>query len=143
MSNARHHAPKGSSHPLLMWYARCPTLTALGLIANRGVFQREFLRENISILPVRDNADETVRKGHFDHSLPHLVREADAATALWAQSQRARSCLIALGATYQIVSLVVRNDSPTTKLSDLRGLKLSVPDETGPRPHLKGVGKRA
>jgi ABC-type nitrate/sulfonate/bicarbonate transport system substrate-binding protein len=131
---SHHRQPKANSspHPLLMWYARCPTLTALGLIANRGVFQREFLRENVSVVSVRDNATPGVREGHFDHSLPHLIREADAATALWAQSAGARSTLLALGATYHSLSIAVRADAPASGLLDLAGLKLCVPHETGP-----------
>ena len=52
-----------SHPPLLIWYARCPTLTALGLVANRGVLQREFLRENVALVSVRENSTPAVRQG--------------------------------------------------------------------------------
>lgn len=123
---------KPASHPLLMWYARCPTLTALGLIANRGVLTREFLRENVSLVPVRDNTTPAVRQGYFDHSLPHLLREADAATALWAQAHGGRTALLAAGATYHNVIVAVRPEDALSEVSDLKGVKLSVPHESGP-----------
>ncbi|WKL58703.1 ABC transporter substrate-binding protein [Asticcacaulis sp. ZE23SCel15] len=114
-----------------MWYARCPTLTALGLIANRGILQREFLRENINVISVRENSTPAVRQGHLDHTLPNLIREADAATALWAYGLNGRSRLLALGATYHSVSVVVPQKSPLRSLHDLKGVRLSVPREAG------------
>lgn len=116
---------------LLIWYARCPTLTALGLLAHRGVLQREFLRENVALVSVRENSTLAVRQGHLDHTLSHLVREADAATALWAYGQNQRSRLLALGATYHTVSLVVPERSPIRHLPDLLGRRLSIPREAG------------
>lgn len=113
----------------LVWYARCPTLTALGLIANRGILQREFLRENINVISVRENSTPAVRQGHLDHTLPNLIREADAATALWAYGLNGRSRLLALGATWHSVSLVVPQKSPLRSLHDLKGVRLSVPRE--------------
>lgn len=124
--------PKPHSGPAqLVWYARCPTLTALGLIANRGILQREFLRENINVISVRENSTPAVRQGHLDHTLPNLIREADAATALWAYGLNSRSRLLALGATYHSISVVVPQKSPLRSLHDLKGVRLSVPREAG------------
>lgn len=121
-----------SRSSLLIWYARCPTLTALGLIANRGVLQREFLRENVATVSVRENSTPAVRQGHLDHTLSNLIREADAATALWAYGQNRRSRLLALGATYHDVIIVALERSPLRELRDLVGRRLSVPREAGP-----------
>jgi len=115
----------------LIWYARCPTLTALGLIANRGVLQREFLRENVHLVSVRENSTPGVRQGHLDHSLPNLIREADAATALWAHGQNARSRLLAIGQTYHSVSIVTRPGQPIQSLRDLIGRRLGLVKEAG------------
>ena len=115
----------------LIWYARCPTLTALGLIANRGVLQREFLRENVHLVSVRENSTPSVRQGHLDHSLPNLIREADAATALWAHGQNERSRLLAIGQTYHSVSVVTRPGQPINGLRDLIGRRLSLIKEAG------------
>ncbi|HTM80706.1 ABC transporter substrate-binding protein [Asticcacaulis sp.] len=115
----------------LIWYARCPTLTALGLIANRGVLQREFLRENVHLVSVRENSTPSVRQGHLDHSLPNLIREADAATALWAHGQNERSRLLAIGQTYHSVSIVTRSGQPINGLRDLIGRRLSLIKEAG------------
>jgi ABC-type nitrate/sulfonate/bicarbonate transport system substrate-binding protein len=115
----------------LIWYARCPTLTALGLIANRGVLQRAFLRENVHLVSVRENSTPSVRQGHLDHSLPNLIREADAATALWAHGQNERSRLLAIGQTYHSVSVVTRPGQPINSLRDLIGRRLSLIKEAG------------
>ena len=121
-----------SHPPLLIWYARCPTLTALGLVANRGVLQREFLRENVALVSVRENSTPAVRQGHLDQSLSNLVREADAATALWAYGRNGRSRLLALGAAYHDVIVAAPERSPLRELKDLVGRRLSVPREAGP-----------
>jgi ABC-type nitrate/sulfonate/bicarbonate transport system substrate-binding protein len=115
----------------LIWYARCPTLTAIGLVANRGVFQREFLRENVNLVSVRETNTPSVRQGHLDHTLPNLVREADAATALWAYGQNARSRLLAVGRTWHAVTVVSRPRSHVNTLRDLVGRRLSLPKEAG------------
>ncbi len=115
----------------LIWYARCPTVTAIGLVANRGVFQREFLRENVNLVSVRETNTPSVRQGHLDHTLPNLVREADAATALWAYGQNARSRLLAVGRTWHAVTVVSRPRSHVTSLRDLIGRRLSLPKEAG------------
>ncbi len=115
----------------LVWYARCPTLTATGLVANRGVFQREFLRENVDMVSVRENSTLAVRQGHLDHSLPNLIREADAATALWAYGQNERSRLLAIGQTWHTISVVTRPHQPIHSLKDLAGYRLSLPREAG------------
>ena len=129
--------PPAAAHSAsLIWYARCPTLTALGLVANRGVLQREFLRENVNLVSVRETHTPSVRQGHLDHSLTNLVREADAATALWAQGQNGRSRLLAVGQTWHTVSVVARPGhfrpgSHANRLRDLIGRRLSLPREAG------------
>ncbi len=115
----------------LIWYARCPTLTAMGLVANRGVFQREFLRENVNMVSVRETNTPSVKQGHLDHTLPNLIREADAATALWAHGQNERSRLLAVGCTWHTVTVVSRPKSNINALRDLIGRRLSLPKEAG------------
>lgn len=115
----------------LIWYARCPTLTAMGLVANRGVFQREFRRENIGLVSVRESTVASVRQGYLDQSLPNLIREADAATALWGHGLNERSRLLAVGRTWHSVSVVTRGRQGVRRLSDLAGHRLSVPREAG------------
>lgn len=122
---------KQPSTPQSVWYARCPTLTALGLIANRGVLQREFLRENVYIVSVRENSTAAVRQGHLDHTLPNLFREADAATALWSHGLHGQSRLLALGQTFHCVAVVTRPSQPIERLRDLSGRRLSIPKEAG------------
>ncbi|ESQ91249.1 thermophilic desulfurizing enzyme, TdsB protein [Asticcacaulis sp. AC460] len=122
---------KTPTTPQSIWYARCPTLTALGLIANRGVLQREFLRENVYIVSVRENSTPQIRQGHLDHTLPNLIREADAATAIWSHGLNAQSRLLALGHTFHAVSVVTRASQPIDSLKDLVGRRLSVPKEAG------------
>jgi len=115
----------------LIWYARCPTLTAVGLVANRGVFQREFLRENVHMVSVRENSTPSVRQGLLDHSLNNLIREADAATSLWSHGLNGQSRLLALGRTFHSVSVVTRPGQALSGLGDLVGRRLSVPKEAG------------
>jgi ABC-type nitrate/sulfonate/bicarbonate transport system substrate-binding protein len=115
----------------LIWYARCPTLTALGLVANRGVFQREFRRENIGLVSIRESAAASTRQAYLDHSLPNLIREADAATALWAHGLNAQSRLLAVGRTWHSASVVMRGRQSVRGLKDLAGRRLSLPREAG------------
>ena len=128
---SKFRTPEAPAPAPLIWYARCPTLTALGLIANRGVLQREFLRENVHLVSVRENSTPAVRQGHLDHSLPNLIREADAATALWAHGLNERSRLLAIGQTYHSVSVVTRPGQPIHSLRDLIGRRLSLIKEAG------------
>ncbi len=128
---SKFRIPEAPAPAPLIWYARCPTLTALGLIANRGVLQREFLRENVHLVSVRENSTPAVRQGHLDHSLPNLIREADAATALWAHGLNERSRLLAIGQTYHSVSVVTRPGQPINNLRDLIGRRLSLIKEAG------------
>ncbi len=116
----------------LVWYARAAQLTTLGLICGRGVLNREFQGEPVNLVSVRDSVTRDVREGHILHTLPNLIRESDAATALWARSRGAPSRLLALGRTYQSVSVVVRRDSPIETLKDIAGFRWSVPVESGP-----------
>ncbi len=122
---------KRSPNTPLIWYARCPTLTALSLVASRGVFQREFLREGIYMVSVRETSAPSVRQGHLDHSLSNLIREADAATALWAHAQNGRSRLLAVGSTWHSVSVVARPGYKVDGIRDLIGRRLSLPREAG------------
>ena len=115
----------------LIWYARCPTLTALSLVASRGVFQREFLREGVYMVSVRETSAPSVRQGHLDHSLSNLIREADAATALWAHAQNGRSRLLAVGSTWHSVGVVTRSGQKLDGLRGLIGRRLSLPREAG------------
>ncbi len=133
MALPRYHVPPPSPPAAapLIWYARCPTLTAMGLVANRGVFAREFLREHVYIVSVRENSTPGVRQGLLDHSLSNLFREADAATALWSHGQGAASRLLAIGETWHGVSIVTRPSQPIDSLKDLAGRRLSVPKEAG------------
>ncbi|CAL4866312.1 hypothetical protein MMA231_00552 [Asticcacaulis sp. MM231] len=128
---SKFHTSEQPGPAPLIWYARCPTLTAMGLVANRGVFQREFLRENVHLVSVRENSTPSVRQGHLDHSLPNLIREADAATALWAHGQNERSRLLAIGQTYHSVSVVTRPGQAINGLRDLVGRRLSLIKEAG------------
>jgi len=122
---------KRSPNTPLIWYARCPTLTALSLVASRGVFQREFLREGIYMVSVRETSAPSVRQGHLDHSLSNLIREADAATAIWAHAQNGRSRLLAVGSTWHSVSVVARPGYKVDGIRDLIGRRLSLPREAG------------
>ncbi|WP_200862192.1 ABC transporter substrate-binding protein [Asticcacaulis sp. YBE204] len=115
----------------LVWYARCPTLTAMGLLANRGALQREFLREPVNLVSVRENSTPSVRQGYLDHSLPNLVREGDAATALWSYGLNQRSRLLAVGHTWHTVLVIASGRSGIGKLSDLKGRTLALPREAG------------
>jgi len=115
----------------LVWYARCPTLTAMGLLAHRGVLQREFRRDPVNFVSVRETSLPSVRQGYLDHSLANLVREGDAATALWSFGLNGRSRLLAVGHTWHTVQVVVSARSPVVHLSDLKGRGLALPREAG------------
>lgn len=115
----------------LVWYARCPTLTAMGLLAHRGVLQREFRRDPVNFVSVRETSLPSVRQGYLDHSLANLVREGDAATALWSYGLNERSRLLAVGHTYHTVLVVAPARSPLKRLEDLKGHTLALPREAG------------
>jgi len=123
--------PSSTPKPPLIWYARCPTLTAMALAASRGVFQRTFLREGVYMVSVRETSAPSVQQGHLDHSLSNLIREADAATAIWAYAQNERSRLLAVGETWHSVSIVARPGSRLNGLGDVVGRRLSLPREAG------------
>lgn len=115
----------------LVWYARCPTLTAMGLLAHRGVLQREFRRDPVNFVSVRETSLPSVRQGYLDHSLANLVREGDAATALWSYGLNERSRLLAVGHTWHTVLVVAPARSSVSGLQDLKGRTLALPREAG------------
>ncbi|WP_298332598.1 ABC transporter substrate-binding protein [Asticcacaulis sp.] len=115
----------------LVWYARCPTLTAMGLLAHRGVLQREFRRDPVNFVSVRETSLPSVRQGYLDHSLANLVREGDAATALWSYGVNERSRLLAIGHTWHTVLVVAPARSSISDLADLKGRTLALPREAG------------
>ncbi len=127
----------------LIWYARSPTLTAMSLTASRGVFQREFVREGLYMVSVRETSSPSVQQGHIDHTLSNLIREGDAATALWAHAHSGRSNLLAIGQTWHSVSVVTRPDPHVRTLRDLVGRRLSLPLEAGPFSPARARGLRA
>jgi ABC-type nitrate/sulfonate/bicarbonate transport system substrate-binding protein len=109
-----------------IWFTRCPVPTATGLAYSLGWFKDEFLPDGIKIETLQD-APVALRKHHYDHALPNLIREGGNLLALAAKAQGAKTKLIGLTWIDEWQAILVRPDSKIRRPYDLKGLRVALP----------------
>lgn len=109
-----------------IWFTRCPVPTATGLAYSLGWFKDEFLPDGINIETLQD-APESLRRHHYDHALPNLIREGGGLLALAAKAQGAKTKLIGLTWIDEWQAILVRPGSGIRRPADLRGLRVALP----------------
>jgi len=108
-----------------IWFTRCPVPTATGLAYKLGWLAEEFAADGIQVSTLQDTP--LLRRHHYDHELPALIREGGNVLALAARAQGAPSRLIGLTWIDEWQTILVRPDSGITEAKQLRGRKLALP----------------
>ncbi len=120
-----------SSTPALdrIWFTRCPVPTATGLAYKLGWLGEEFAGDNLPIETLQESTTE-LRRHHYDHRLPSLIREGGNLLAFGARSQGEPTRLVGLTWIEEWQTILVRPDSGITKPEHLKGKKLALPTWT-------------
>ena len=84
------------SRPDALWYSRSSVPTPLGIAAQLGWLQREFVDDGIAVLSVQSSAEPEIREAHALHHLPNLFRQGGSIPAIWARARGADTRLIGL-----------------------------------------------
>lgn len=136
------HSPASITpeHLDTLWFTRCPVPTATGLAYKLGWLTEEFKRDNIKVETLQESGRDDLRRHHYDHNLPSLIREGGNLLAIGARGQGAPSRLVGLTWIDERQSILVRPDSGITQAADLKGKRLALPTWTDhPIPeHLRG-----
>lgn len=121
-----------------IWFTRCPVPTATGLAYKLGWLSEEFAADGIRIETLQDRPE--LRRHHYDHDLPSLIREGGNMLSLAARAQGAPTKLIGLTWIDESQFILVRPDSGISEPRDLAGKRLALPSYADhPLPdHLRG-----
>lgn len=109
-----------------IWFTRCPVPTATGLAYKLGWLNNEFATDGIAIETLQETTGE-LRRHHYDHRLPSLVREGGNILAFGARSQGEPTKLVGLTWIEEWQTILVRPDSGITKPEHLKGKRLALP----------------
>lgn len=112
-----------------IWFTRCPVPTATGLAYKLGWLTDEFAGQNIPVDTLQESTTE-LRRHHYDHRLPSLVREGGNLLAFGARSQGEPTKLVGLTWIEEWQTILVRPDSGITKPEHLKGKRLALPTWT-------------
>lgn len=112
-----------------LWYTRAPVPVATGLAYKLGWLAEEFSRDGIRIETLQESASE-LRRHHYDHRLPTMVREGGSIHALGARAQGEPTKVIGLTWVDESQAILVRPDSGIATAADLKGKRLALPTWT-------------
>lgn len=116
-----------------IWFTRCAgggrggVPTASGIAYKLGYFDEEFEAEGLTLKTLQEDAGEELRRHHYDHELPSLIREGGNLFAIPAKAQGARTRLIGLTWIDEAQSILVRKDSSIRSPEKLKGARLALP----------------
>ena len=116
-----------------LWYTRCPVPTASGIALDLGWLNEEFGKSRIELKSIRDSEDPKVQISHFSHTLPGLFREGGNIPAIWARASGRDTVVVALTWVDEFQAILVRNESPLRRPSDLAGRIIGLPRQAGQR----------
>ncbi|WP_395671466.1 ABC transporter substrate-binding protein [Phenylobacterium sp.] len=122
-------APEAPTAPSLdkIWFTRCPVPTATGLAYKLGWLADEFAGEKLPVETLQDLAGSELRRHHYDHQLPALIREGGNLLAIGARAQGAPTRLVGLTWIDEYQAIIVRPDSGIHSPADLKGRRLALP----------------
>lgn len=123
-----------------LWFTRCPVPTATGLAYKLGWLDQEFAPDGIKVATLQDNRGSALRRHHYDHELPTLIREGGNLLAIAARAQGAPSRLIGLTWIDEAQAILVRPGSGIRTPADLKGRRVALPGwvERPDAAHVRG-----
>ena len=121
--------PQSSTALDRIWFTRCPVPTATGLAYKLGWLAEEFAADGLPVDTLQDSNSE-LRRHHYDHRLPALIREGGNLLAFGARSQGEPTRLVGLTWIEEWQTILVRPDSGISKPEHLKGKKLALPTWT-------------
>ncbi|CAN7613813.1 ABC transporter substrate-binding protein [Phenylobacterium sp. LjRoot219] len=125
---ARAETPHAAATSLdRLWFTRCPVPTATGLAYKLDWLTEEFARDNLPLDTLQERAGSELRRHHYDHQLPSLIREGGNLLAIGARAQGAPTRLVGLTWIDEHQAILVRPDSGILEPKDLKGRKLGLP----------------
>ncbi|CAN7548293.1 ABC transporter substrate-binding protein [Phenylobacterium sp. LjRoot219] len=110
-----------------VWFTRCPVPTATGLAYKLGWLEQEFATDKLPVQTLQERAGSELRRHHYDHQLPSLIREGGNLLAIGARAQGAPTRLVGLTWIDEHQAILVRPDSGILEPKDLKGRKLGLP----------------
>lgn len=113
-----------------VWFTRCPVPTATGLAYKLGWLEQEFAGDNLPVQTLQERAGSELRRHHYDHQLPSLIREGGNLLAIGARAQGAPTRLVGLTWIDECQAILVRADSGIREPKDLKGRRLALPTWT-------------
>lgn len=124
------HADTGSATATTLdriWFTRCPVPTATGLAYKLGWLTEEFARDRIELQTLQESAGSALRRHHYDHDLPSLIREGGNLLAIGARAQGAPTRLVGLTWIDEHQAILVRPETGIREPKDLKGRRLALP----------------
>ncbi|MGE4305142.1 MAG: ABC transporter substrate-binding protein [Novosphingobium sp.] len=110
-----------------LWYTRCPVPTAVGIAVQLGLFEREFVRDGITLNSLQESRNPDERESHFDHTLPSSFRQGGNIPAIWARARGRETRVIGLSWTDEFQGLIALPDSGIKNARDLRDRRIGLP----------------
>jgi len=112
-----------------IWFTRCPVPTATGLAYKLGWLTDEFAGDPLPVDTLQETTGE-LRRHHYDHRLPSLIREGGNLLAFGARSQGEPTKVVGLTWIEEWQTILVRPDSGITRPEHLKGKRLALPTWT-------------
>jgi len=128
-SSEKQEAGTGSSNIDTLWYTRGPGPTATGLAYRLGWLAEEFAPSQIRVESLQESPTE-LRRHHYDHRLPTMVREGGNIHAFGARTQGEATKVVGLTWVDESQAIIIRPDSGITGAHDLAGRRLALPTWT-------------
>jgi 2'-hydroxybiphenyl-2-sulfinate desulfinase len=116
-----------------LWFTRCAgggqggVPIASGIAYKLGYLQEEFAKDGFALKTIQEDGGPELRRHHYDHELPSLIREGGNLYAIPAKAQGAKTKLIGLTWIDEAQSILVRPGSDIRSPEQLVGKRLALP----------------
>jgi ABC-type nitrate/sulfonate/bicarbonate transport system substrate-binding protein len=117
----------GGIRPDVLWYARGPVPTPLGIAAQQGWLDQAFSPFGTTAHSLSESDDPAVRHSFYDHSVPNSIRQSGSIAALWARARGSTTRLIGLTWTDEFQAIITLPETGIRSVADLRGRRLGLP----------------
>ncbi len=109
-----------------LWYTRCPVPTPLGIAAQQGLIEEEFLKDGIQVRTLQDVTDPNLRDSHYDHTLENSFRQGGNIPAIWARATGRATRVVGLTWTDEAQVILSLPKNKVRSVGDLKNKRLAV-----------------